>query len=154
MTQGPTAQTDAGGGACTCDVMFNGAMRTLDCGERTCIGDSEDDRLVTCTSGGAVLGERLCIQDQWDALESVAFDCGDNRECPAGTYCVLRYGPEPRRSECRAVPAACTPPRSAGQFCQCLEEDAINAEVCAGEGVETAGCAYDSPHAIEVGCHD
>ena len=145
---------DSGPGDCTCTATVGDDTRELACGEATCVGPSGDDRWVTCSATGTLIGDRLCIQDRWDATTSAPFDCDGQQTCPADTYCVVRAGAEPRRTECRPIPTSCTPPASDQEFCDCLEPDAISADVCDGTTGGLAGCNIFDPRRTEVLCSD
>ena len=141
-----------GGGDCTCSVTINEDSQELTCGQSMCVGYSGDDRWVTCKEGGPVIGNRLCIQDQWDETTSAEFDCDGRQTCAPDTYCVVRAGPEPRQTECRPIPAGCTPPTSDDQWCDCLEPDAISAGVCNGATGGLASCDVTNPRKTSVVC--
>jgi len=142
-----------GSGDCTCSVTINEDTRELACGEASCVGNFDDDRWVTCTESGAVTGNRVCIQDQWDATKSTSFDCDGQQTCAPDTYCVVRAGEVPRQTECRPLPAGCTPPTSSDQWCDCLEPDAMTAGVCSG-ATGVTGCDVTDPRKTTMLCVD
>lgn len=141
------------GGDCTCSVSIQDDARDLACGEAACIGPIDDDRWVTCGEGGSVIGNRLCIQDRWEATTSKSFDCDGRQTCAPDTYCVVRAGEPPRQTECRPLPAGCTPPANGSDYCDCLAPDALTAGICAGASYVNS-CDYTDPRAMEVFCND
>ncbi|MDC3959485.1 hypothetical protein KEG38_36870 [Polyangium jinanense] len=147
-TNGP-----GGSGDCTCSVTIQDDARDLACGESACVGPIDDDRWVTCGEGGPVIGNRLCILDRWEATTPKEHDCDGRQTCAPDTYCVVRAGEPPRQTECRPLPAGCTPTTNGSDFCDCLEPDAMMAGVCAGASYVN-NCDYTDPRAMEVFCND
>ncbi|MRG91829.1 hypothetical protein [Polyangium spumosum] len=150
----PNGNDPGGSGDCTCSVTIGEDTRELTCGEATCVGPSDDDRWATCGEGGPVIGDRLCIQDQWEATTSTSFDCDGRQTCAPDTYCVIRAGAEPRQTECRPIPTGCTPPTSGQQWCDCLEPDAMSAGICDGATGGLANCNVTDPRKTSVTCSD
>ncbi len=139
-----------GTSSCQCDVSYDDQSETLSCGEGSCFGS--DDRWAFCTPAGEVRwGKRTCIQDAWDDTKDAEFECDSSIKCKAGTYCAVKVGPAPRRSECLPLPASCTPPTDAAEYANCLFEDAKKATVCSGSpGLRTHSVYL--PRAAEITC--
>jgi hypothetical protein len=138
---------------CTCTATFNEDSEELACGDSVCLGSydpPEDGRWVTCTAAGPSFAPKSCIEEEWAAATLTAFDCDGQENCPAGSYCVLRVGPEPRSTECRSLPDGCRSPTTVEGFCDCLEADAMTSDTCAGASGR-ATCDWD-PLAPEFGC--
>ena len=136
--------------SCTCTATYNSAEDTFSCGTGSCF--AAGDRWAFCTATGELRwGTRNCVQDAYDDLGDTAFDCDGVATCPPGTYCAIRVGPVPRRTECRAVPTGCTPPLNARDYCACLYADAAMGAVCA-DTVGTVSCNVYQPRTASIAC--
>lgn len=138
--------------SCACTATYNGYEDTFACGTGSCFADGSSDRWAFCTATGDLRwGNRNCVQDAWDDLGDTAFNCDDVATCPAGTYCVVRVGPVPRRHECRPVPTGCTPPLDERDYCDCLYADAAMGVVCAGTERRVTCDGYQ-PRTASISC--
>ena len=146
-----TGSSTTSGGDCTCEVTIGEDTETLACGQSLCVGNfSDEERWATCTESGATLGEKSCIADQWADPKYVPFDCDGQETCPAGSYCVMRVGPVPRKTECRPLPSGCVHPTDANGLCDCLEKDALTSAICSG-ATDRSSCHTD-PEAPLLSC--
>ena len=128
-----TGSATTSGGSCTCNVTIGDDTKKLVCGQSLCVGSTADEeRWATCTQSGATLGNNNCVADQWADPKFVSFVCDGQDTCPAGSYCAMRVGPEPRKTECRPLPSDCLHPKDADQLCDCLEKDALTSSICTG----------------------
>lgn len=139
-----------GDSSCTCNISYNDQSDTVSCGTGTCF--SSDDRWAFCTATGDISwGDRTCVQDAWDDTTNASFTCDGTTTCAAGTYCAVKAGPTPRRSECRPIPGSCTPPSDERGYADCLFEDARNGTVCSGASELVTSSVY-LPRAAEITC--
>jgi hypothetical protein len=145
---------DTRASSCSCTATYNGREDTFACGTGSCFQDGSSDRWAFCTATGDLRwGNRNCVQDAWDDLGDTAFDCDGVATCPAGTYCAIRVGPEPRRTECRPLPTGCTPPRTERDYCDCLYADAATGVVCTGTR-GTSVCEVYLPRTPSIACYE